>query len=237
MQPHRAGLVARSRSGLTAVARLPRLALAGHAHAVLQCGQGERPVFADDIDRAAYLHALREAMASEHTAVHAWALLPGEVRLVATPADAGGLARLVQSVGRRYVSAYNRRHACKGALWAGRFRSAVLEPGPTVLDALLWADGASALPGHSSAAHRSGGPAWPGLTNPAEFWALGNTPFEREALWRDRMQLGLPRQREQWLHTAVMGGWAAGDPAFSVDAAAAASRPSRPRPRGRPRAR
>ncbi len=219
------------------MARLPRLALAGHAHAVLQGGHGERPVFADDVDRAAYLHALREAMGAEHTAVHAWALLDDEVRLVATPADAGGLARLVQSVGRRYVSAYNRRHACKGALWAGRFRSAVLQPGPAVLDALVWADGASALPGHSSGTHRSGGPAWPGLIHPAEFWALGNTPFEREALWRERLQLGLPHERELWLRRAVMGGWVAGDPAFSAEATAAASRPSQPRPRGRPRAR
>ena len=219
------------------MARLPRLTLAGHAHAVLQSGQGERPVFADDVDRAAYLHALREAMVSERTAVHAWALLQYEVRLVVKPEDAAGLSRLVQSVGRRYVSAYNRRHACKGSLWAGRFRSAVLEPGPTVLDALLWADGASVLPDHSSATHRSGGPAWPGLTNPAEFWALGNTPFEREVLWRERLHLGLPPHREQWLRKAVLGGWAAAAPAFSGAAAAAASRPSQPRPRGRPRAR
>lgn len=217
------------------MARLPRLALAGHAHAVLQRGHGERPVFADDADRAVYLHALREAMVTERTAVHAWALLDDEVRLVVTPQDAGGLARLVQSVGRRYVSAYNRRHACKGALWAGRFRSAVLEPGPAVLDALLWADTACALPGHSSAAHRSGGVGWPGLSNPAEFWALGNTPFEREAVWQQRLATGLPLQRERWLHNAVLGGWAAGEPRFSAEAAAAAARPSQPRPRGRPR--
>jgi putative transposase len=219
------------------MARLPRLTLAGQAHAVLQAGHGGRPVFADDTDRAAYLHALREAMVSERTAVHAWALLDDEVRWVATPEEAAGLARLVQAVGRRYVSAYNRRHGCQGALWAGRFRSAVLEPGAAVLDALLWVDGASAMSGHSSAAHRSGGPSWPGLTNPAEFWALGNTPFEREARWRERLQLGLAPQREQWLRRAVMGGWAAADPAFSAAAAAAASRPSQPRLPGRPRAR
>jgi putative transposase len=138
------------------VARQPRLALPGQAHALLQVGIGSKPVFVDEQDRRYFLTVLFETAALEHTRVHAWALLDHEVRLVVTPEAAPQLARLVQGVGRRYVAAYNRRHASSGTLWSGRFRSALLEPGAVVLDALLWVDGASALPGHTSAGLRTG---------------------------------------------------------------------------------
>ena len=209
------------------MARLPRLALAGHAHCVVQRGHGDRPVFVDDQDRSLYLAALREAAATEHTLLHAWALLDDEVRLLATPEAGPQLARTVQAIGRRYVSAYNRRHGCKGTLWAGRYRSAVVAPGPVLLDTLLWVDGASSTPGHTSAAHRTGSGALAGLSDPPEFWSLGNTPFEREAAYRARLAEGLPPAQQRWLRQAVMGGWAAGDPAFNAEVAATSARPAR----------
>ncbi len=217
------------------MARLPRLTLAGHAHAVLQRGTGIRPVFADDTDRHTYLHALREALASERCAVHAFALLDHEVRLLATPETADGLGRLMQAVGRRYVSAYHRRHGGSGSLWAGRFRSAVVEPGPLLLEALLWVDGSTLQPGHSSAGHRSGALRWPGLSDPPEYWQLGNTPFDREDRWRQLLEQGLPAARAAQLLAAVRGGWALGGEHFTHGLAAATHRPSRPRARGRPR--
>jgi putative transposase len=217
------------------MARLPRLTLAGHAHAVLQRGAGTQPVFADDTDRQTYLHALREAMVSERCAVHAFALHDHEVRLLATPESADGLGRLMQAVGRRYVSAYHRRHGGAGSLWAGRFRSAVVEAGPVLLDALLWVDGSLLQASHSSVGHRSDGPRWPWLSDPPEYWKLGNTPFEREDRWRQLMEQGLPAARAAQLQAAVWGGWALGDEAFSREVAASSDRPSRPRARGRPR--
>lgn len=217
------------------MARLPRLALAGHAHCIVQRGHGARAVFVDDHDRSLYLTTLREAAATEHTQVHAWALLDDEVRLLATPEAGPQLARLVQAIGRRYVSAYNRRHGCSGTLWGGRFRSAVLAPGPVLLDALRWVDGASSVAGQTSAAHRTGAGTVTGLTDPPEFWGLGNTPFEREAAYRALLAEGLPRAQQAWLRQAVMGGWVAGDPAFSADVAATSARPAAPRSPGRPR--
>jgi putative transposase len=224
------------------MARLPRLALPGHAHWVIQRGHSGgqvQPVFVDDEDRRAYLLALREAAALESVQVHAYALMAAEAQLVVTPAQASSLPRLVQALGRRYVSAYNRRHGRTGTLWDGRFRCAVLEPGSTLLDVLRCVDGASHELGHTSAAQRCGGNPGPlafgGLVEPPEVWALGNTPFEREAAYARLLEAGVGANRKDYLRQAALGGWAAGSAAFVAQVAQATARPSRPRARGRPR--
>lgn len=220
------------------MARLRRLELPGQAHYLIQRAHGalvERGVFADAIDRSQFLAALAEAAKAEAVQVHAYALLPHELQLLATPAEAGALGRLMQALGRRYVSAYNRRHGHRGSLWDGRFRCAVVEPGATRLAVLQLVDGQSAEPGLTSAAPRTGGPRDPLLTDPPEWWALGNTPFEREAAYRARLQQGLPATLAQALRRAALGGWAAGSAAFAAQVAEATARPAQPRRRGRPR--
>jgi len=224
------------------MARLPRLALAGHTHLVLLRAHGELAVFDDTADRLMFLHALRQAAAdgAVQVQVHAWALPPTAAWLLLTPADAPALSRVMQALGRRFVAAWRQRHGGRGTLWDGRFRAAVLEPGPLRLAALQWLDGLGAPHTPASATARGdgrGGAVGPGpaLHDPPEFWALGNTPFEREAAWRARLAQGLPAAQVQALHDAALGGWALGSAAFAAEVAALAQRPAQPRPRGRPR--
>jgi REP-associated tyrosine transposase len=217
------------------MARLSRLVVAGQAHLVIQRGHGGAAVFADGIDRASYLAALREAAAAERVQVHAYALLPAEVQLLATPDRQPALSRLMQALGRRHVAAHNRRHGRSGTLWDGRFRCGVVEPGATRLQALRLVDGASAEAGLTSAPHRLGGPRATWLVDPPEYWALGNTPFDREAAYRTLLDAGVAPDAAAALRRAALGGWAAGSADFRAGLAAALSRPTQPRPRGRPR--
>jgi putative transposase len=217
------------------VARLSRLVLAGQSHYLIQRGHNGQCVFADAADRAAYTAALRETAAAEQVQIHAYALLDTEVQLLATPAQAPALGRLMQALGRSYVGAHNRRHGRTGTLWDGRFRCAVVEPGETRLLVLRLIDGAAADPGLGSAGHRSGGAHDPLLVDPPEYWQLGNTPFEREAAYGALLATGVPLARAQMLRAAALGGWAAGTPAFAARVAEACARPALPRPRGRPR--
>ncbi len=221
------------------MARLPRLDVPGATHFIVQRAHGALAAtlgaFPDEADRTAFLATLHEASAAEQVAIHAYALLPQELQLLATPQQHGALGRLMQAIGRRYVAAYNRRHGHRGSLWDGRFRCGVVEPGPTRRDALLLIDGQSGEPGVTSAAHRSGGARQPLLVELPEVWQLGNTPFEREAAYRQLLEQGLPAPRADALRQAALGGWVAGTPAFAAEMAAAASRVTRPRPRGRPR--
>lgn len=220
------------------MARLPRLEWPGHSHYLLQRAHGalgDRGVFADATDRRNFLAALTEAAKSEAVQVHAYALLAQELQLLATPTQPGALGRLMQALGRRYVSAYNRRHGRRGSVWEGRFRCAVVEPGAARLAVLQLVDGQSTEPGLTSVAPRLGGPRDPLLTDPPEWWALGNTPFEREAAYRALLAQGLSQAQAHALRQAALGGWVAGSHAFAVQVAEATERPAQPRPRGRPR--
>jgi putative transposase len=217
------------------MARLPRLVLPGHAHWVIQRGHGGRPVFTDDADRTAFLAALREAAPAHGVQVLAWALPGHEVQLLLVPAEATALSAVVQAVGRRFVAGYNRRHGCAGTLWDGRFRAAAVEPGTVLLDVLTAIDGLPLASGQTSLAQRLGGRPDALLTDPPEFWLLGNTPFDREASYRRRVAEGLPAARLAAWRQAALGGWPIGGAAFQAGAADAAQRPAHPRKPGRPR--
>jgi len=216
------------------MARLPRLALPGFAHYVIQRGHNGQPVFLDATDRGLYLSALAAAAGAEPVQLHAWALLDTEVQLLATPDSAGALSRFMQAVNRRYVSAFNARHGRSGTLWDGRFRAAVVEPGMLRLQTLALIDTAAAPPS-TPAAQRLGGPREPLVTEPAEYWSLGNTPFEREAAYRALLAGGVAPATAELLRRAALGGWAAGRVNGETPGSGAGVRPLTPRRRGRPR--
>ena len=219
------------------MARLPRLAVPGRAHWVIQRALPGLALFVDDTDRQAWLDAVRETCAGLRIQVHAWALLPGEVHLLLTPPEAGALSLAMQSIGRRYVSAYNRRHGRSGTLWDGRFRAAVVEPGAPLLRVLELVDAAAGTelgPLHTSAAHRLGTQRLPLLVDPVEYWQLGNTPFEREAAWKLHLAQVPLAGGDGPLRQAALGGWVIGSPAFAAEVSAGSGRPTAPRPRGRP---
>jgi putative transposase len=217
------------------MARLPRLVLAGHTHYVIQRGHSQRPVFVDAEDHQAYLLALREAARAEGVQLHAYALLADEVQLLVTPSKATALSHMVQAVGRRYVSAYNRKHGGSGSLWAGRFRCAVLQPGAERLLTLLLIDGLSRDAALSSAALRQGAAGEHWLADPPEFWQLGNTPFEREAAYARLLAQRPSAADAERLRRAALSGWAIGSAAFVAQIEQLCGRPAQPQTRGRPR--
>lgn len=225
------------------MARLPRLAVGGAVHLVVQRGHNRLPVFIDDADRQAYLGMLREVLRGHDVALHGYALLEAEVWLVVRPATAGALSRAMQALGRRFVAAVNRRHGRRGTLWDGRFRATVVDERTQLLDVLVHVEtkpvdaGIAAHPADwpwSSARHRLGLLRDPWLADHALLWTLGNTPFERESAWRRRLDAGLPPARRRAIDDAALQGWALGPPAFVAAVAERAGRPAARRPRGRP---
>jgi putative transposase len=171
------------------MARRPRLALAGQLHHVRLRGHSGQLVFVDDVDRAAFLDMLREPAVRLGVAVHAYALLADEVHLLVTPGAAEALGRLMQSVGRRYVAAFNRRHQRRGTAWDGRFRNSLLHAGSLLWPAMLLVETLPVRAGlaanavdwpWSSAQHHAGHRRDPLLTDHPLYWQIGNTPFERE---------------------------------------------------------
>lgn len=225
------------------MARLARLSRPGLPHCIVQRGHNRQAIVTDDEDRAAWRAILGAEVAAHGVALHAWALQDDAFHLVCTPAQPGDASRLLQALGRRYVAAFNRRHGRTGTLWEGRFRSCVVEPGRALLECMRWVDGLGRgvsddapvpAPAWSSLAHHLGQRADPLLSDPPEYWALGNTPFEREAAWRRLLDAGLPAAAAQRIADAVRRGWPLGSEAFVRALEVATGQPARPGRRGRP---
>ena len=234
------------------MARLPRL----YAPQIPQLVQAEfaRPLAAvSDPTPSAELDRLLEWLqrdAREHkVAVHAWLLLNDRITLLATPPDAESLSRVIQSLGRRMAT--QMRH---GRVFAGRYRSALVEPGIWVLPAMVWLDSlpvqlhyvdkAESWPWSSAAAHTGTHPAGPAglptgagalLSDHIDYWQDGNTPFAREANYRERMQRGVSAAQIRRIEQALFGQWALGEAAFLARLSTSATRRPTPAARGRPR--
>jgi putative transposase len=215
------------------MARLARWAVAGLAHALLLEGHNGAVVFNDDEDRRLLLDALKPACAAHHVTLHAVALPGGAVHLLARPDRAADLGAMVQTMGRRFVAAYNLRHGRRGTPWNGRYRSAPLQPGETTLMALLTIDGiARAAGGQASSRWSAAIRGW--LVDPPELWALGNTPFEREQAYAQLLDAGVAAAERRRLDAAVHRGLPLGSPAFLAELSTQAGRAAAARPRGRP---
>ena len=226
------------------MARMPRLAVAGQPHLVIQRRGTAQPAFVDDHDRRVYLAGLRELAQDGAVAIHAYALLDDAVLLLATPRHGADLGRFMQRLNRRYVPALHRRHGSTGALWAGRFQAAALEPERYLLACTLLIEQASVRAGlagtatewpWSSAVHHVGRGAVPWVTEHETWWRLGNTPFEREARHEVELQRMLGDTQVAEMMGAARGGWPLGSTPFLAAAAQGGDRPTQARPRGRPR--
>ena len=220
------------------MARLRRLVLQGQAHRLRLRGHNGQAIVLDQAEAAGWGDLLRDVAVTHRVAVHAWSLHSDRFDLVATPQTALGLSRMMQSLARRHAAAYNRRHGRSGTLWDGRYQCCLLDPNHWLLDAMLAVEGlsedGSAPIWGSSRPHHLGQVRDPMVTEPAAWWALGNTPFEREAAWQRRITQGLPASRLGRLEAALRRGWPLGEPAFLDSLPYDPAVKVAPRARGRP---
>lgn len=226
------------------MARLARFAVAGIPQRIVQRGAGGQAVFREAADFDAYRRWLGDAAAAHRVALHAYALLPDRVLLLATPAGNDGVARMMQALGRHFVRFYNDKYRRTGPLWDGRYRSAMLEADRYLVEASRQIEleplGAGIVEAPeqyrwSSCAHHVGFASDPLITDHALVWALGNTPFERQSTYRRLLEQGTDAALAQRLNAATLRGRALGSPEF-LDTVGALERPAQiERPRGRPR--
>ena len=226
------------------MARLPRLAVAGHVHHVLQRGNNGQNIFIDEEDYRFMLDLLAEHASREKAALHAYVLMPNHVHLLLTPQTDKGLSTLMQAVGRRYVQYFNRRHQRSGTLWEGRYRATVLQPELHLLASAVFMDLNPVRAGlvtrpldypWSSHGHYVGHHIDSRITPHAVHWSLGNTPFEREARYAERVGQGLGQRRQAELMEALQKGWPLGEAAFFEGLQKQTSRRLVRRRAGRPR--
>lgn len=225
------------------MARQPRLILPKQPHHIVQRGNDRQLIFREPEDYERFLGWLKEASRSYRVAIHAYALLPTQLHLLATPETEAGLAAMMQKLGRFYVPWYNNRYARAGGLFEGRFRTAVVAPDRHFLMCSRFIElapvreGQAVEPGAyrwSSYPHHAGLQADGTIVDHALFWALGNTPFQREAAYIELVQQGIAADELEQIAASVRSGQPLGSQAFKVELEQQTQRRILPAKRGRP---
>ena len=205
------------------MARLPRLTLPGSPPHIIPRGNNRQVVFVDAPDFETLLRLLAENAKKFGVAVHAYVLMDNHFHLLATPATVEALPLMMQAVGRSYVRYFNQRHGRSGTLWEGRYRSTLIETERYLLACMVYIDLNPVRAGRvlqptdwrwSSHAHHLGLRPDSLVTSHALYWALGNTPFAREAAYADLVQAGISADQQTQLTDAALRGWALGEPNF-----------------------
>jgi putative transposase len=176
-------------------------------------------------------------------AVHAYVLMSNHIHLLVTPDTADGVPRMMQAVGRSYVRYFNDRHGRSGTLWEGRYRSTLIETERYLLVCMAYIELNPVRAGlaetaadylWSSHRHNAGMSVDKLVTPHALLWSLGNTPFAREAAYRELVLAGVAPSQQQALTSATLSGWALGSEAFKRGLQDNTLRRIAPAQRGRP---
>ena len=109
------------------MARKPRLHFPGAIYHVSLRANGAQQVCTDVADYTRLLLLLQEGIEKFGHRVHAYVLLPTEIRLV-VEVDEIPLARVMQQLGFRYTRWFNDRHQQQGHLFQGRYKAILIDP-------------------------------------------------------------------------------------------------------------
>jgi len=225
------------------MARLPRLVVPNHPHHILQTGNDSQLVFRDDEDYQRYLAWLRESAKQFKVAVHAYVLMPDHLHVLATPSSAEGLAHTIQRVGRYYVPWYNAKYKRSGGLFQGRFKTSLIDADKYFMLCSRYIESNPVRSGlvaeasayrWSSYAHHAGIRPDSLIVDHALYWALGNTPFQREATYIELNARAISQAEMAVVDAAVLKGWPLGSDQFKAQLQQRAQRQVLPAKRGRP---
>lgn len=225
------------------MARLPRLYAPDVVQRIAQRASEGRLLFDSADDYRYFVELLRQAAGVHGLAIHAYALLPRQIHLLATPSHVDAVARTMQAIGRRFVPYMNRQAGRLGPLFDRRYRSTLIDAERYLLTCMRQletqpVDQGLALTPHewrwSSYRHHAGLEQETFLVDHPLYWALRNTPFERQAAYRSLVEAPLDAGTAATIERATEKGWALGGEAFLQFLSAQATRRTTPRRRGRP---
>ncbi len=226
------------------MARLPRLYAEGFAQlAQAQFTHHSDPPVRPLLERqfADIGRWVRLALAETDTLLHGWVVTHSGLTLLATPGDSSSLARGFQQVGRHLASRLQ-----VGSVFEGRFHSTIPQPQRWLLPCLIWLERQPVREGlvqdaetwrwSSAGAHTGSlGASAVGLHPHTDYWSCGNTPFDRQAIYRKLLQDGNASSQDSKLEACLRGQWGLGDEDFLSELAKLANRRVHPERRGRPK--
>ena len=175
------------------MARLHRVVAPNITQHVIQRGNNRMDIFRTPSDFEVYFYALREASVRHRVQIHSYAFMTNHVHAMATPTSAAALAAAMQSVGRRYVSYFNRRYGRTGGMYDGRYRAFAIESDTYWFTCMRYVEfnpvraGLTTTPEQyrwSSYEYHAFGREDLLVTPHALYLGLGTTPEQRQQCWR-----------------------------------------------------
>lgn len=108
------------------MARKLRVENPGAIYHVMNRGDRREPIFGDDTDRQCFVETLGEVCAKTGWQVHAYVLMPNHFHLVVETPQPNLVAGMKWFLG-AYTGRFNRRHKWFGHLFAGRYKSLIVD--------------------------------------------------------------------------------------------------------------
>jgi putative transposase len=203
--------------------RKPRFYLPGIPAHVAQRGNCRQATFFSDDDYAAYLRWLHEGAEQHGCAIHAYVLMTNHVHLLVTPAQSESISRLIQYVGRHYVTYVNHTYRKSGTLWEGRHKGCLVSSEEYLLACMRYIElnpvraGMVATPGDnrwSSYRTNAMGGMQGFLTPHALYLALGQDREERGHAYRELFRSALEPDQVHNIRATVQTGTPLGNDRF-----------------------
>lgn len=225
------------------VARLSRISPADIPVHVIQRGNNRQVCFVSDEDYSVYAGWLQEYSKKYKVEVHAWVMMTNHVHLLCTPRIEGGVSRMMQSLGRRYVQYFNFEYRRSGTLWEGRFRSCLVQADRYLLELYKYIElnpvraGIVANPGQYrwSSYQINGMGKISDLCTPHQVYlSLGATNSERMEIYQEFFTHHIASESLEEIRRDTQKGMAVGSDRFKEEIAALTGRRLTPKKRGRP---
>ena len=213
------------------MARMARVYIPNMAQLVQVRGNNGAAVFFNEADYTQWQSIVRSIAPVYELDIHAYVLLENTIYLLVTAKNDQALGQFMQDLGRRYVRYVNRQYKRTGTLWEGRYRTGYIQDAPYVLQAYVWLDGMSQ---YSSRSQHIGHYQQSFLREHAQYWQLGNTPFERHTRYTQLLEQGLTQNTQRALEQCVQTGWVLADDELLKKIEEQTGRRVRPGVRGRP---
>jgi putative transposase len=209
--------------------RRARLRFAGVPLHIIQRGNNRIACFFATEDYRFYLHHLEELAQRFNCDVHAYVLMTNHVHLLVTPSETDSASLLMKHLGQRYVQYVNRVYRRSGTLWEGRFKSSLVQQQGYLLKCQRYIElnpvRASMVPhprDYPWSSYRANGELLPSsLVTPHDgYSALGETPEQRAAAYRQLCQIGVEEEVLKEIRSAANGNFALGSQRFKDEISA-----------------
>ena len=132
--------------------RKPRFYLPNNPVHIVQRGHNQNNVFFENEDYKVYLDWLQEGSDWYEVPVHAYALLPNEIHILASPSDKESASRMMQYQGRRYVPYVNTSYGKTGTIWQGRYKASLIDPETYLFNCMIYIESLAQLRGVAKSA-------------------------------------------------------------------------------------